>query len=67
MKPRKTKDLRELNDDELIRSLEEAQETLAKQRFQNALSQLQDTAYLKILRRDIAKMKTLLNERNRAS
>ena len=66
MKPRKTKDLLELTEDELVSSLQEAQETLAKQRFQNALSQLQDKAYLKTLRKDIARMKTIINERIQA-
>lgn len=63
MKPRVAKDLRELTDQELINLVEESEETLAKQRFQHALKQLQDTAYLKILRQDIARMKTILRER----
>ena len=66
MKSRKMSDLQELTTEELVRSLEEAKETMSKQKFQHALSQLQDTSYLKILRGDIAKMKTILNERNRA-
>jgi len=66
MKPRKTSDLIELTDDELRRTLEETKETLAKQRFQNALSQLHDTAYLNILRKDIARIQTIINERQRA-
>jgi large subunit ribosomal protein L29 len=66
MKPRKVKDLKELNEEELQRLLVEAQETLAKQKFQHALSQLNDTAYLSILRKDIARMKTIINERQRA-
>ncbi|MBI5325907.1 MAG: 50S ribosomal protein L29 [Ignavibacteriae bacterium] len=65
MKPRKTKDLNELNEMELVQSLKEAEETLAKQKFQHALSQLHDTAYLRILRKDVARMKTLINERKR--
>lgn len=65
MKARKAKDLRELNDVELKQSLREAEETLAKQRIQNALKQLQNTAYLRILKKDIARMKFILNsERN---
>ncbi len=64
MKPRKARDLRELNDQDLLAALREAEETLAKQRFQHALKQLQDTAYLRILRKDIARMKTILHERN---
>jgi large subunit ribosomal protein L29 len=64
MKPRLAKDLRELSDQELVNLVEESQETLAKQKFQHALKQLQDTTYLRILRRDIAKMKTILRQRS---
>ncbi len=63
MKQRKATDLRDLTDTELVQLLQESQETLAKQTFQHALKQLQDTAYLKILKSDIARMKTILNER----
>lgn len=66
MKPRKPNDIRELNDDELFRSLKEAQETFSKQKFQHALSQLQDTTYLNILKKDIARIKTIILERERA-
>ncbi len=67
MKPRNAKDLRELTDTELVRLLDESKETLAKQSFQHSLKQLQDTAYLKILRQDIARMHTILNERRSAN
>lgn len=67
MKPRKAAVLRELSDEELVASLEEAQETLAQQKFNHALSQLTDTAYLKVLRKDIARMRTILNERQKAN
>ncbi len=63
MKPRKAKDLAELTNEELLELLKDSQETLAKQKFQHALKQLQDTAYLKILRKDIARMKTIINQR----
>lgn len=66
MKPRKTKDLRELTDMELHRLLAETEETLAKQRFQHALKQLQDTSYLKVLKSDIARIKTIINENERS-
>jgi large subunit ribosomal protein L29 len=66
MKPRNAKDLRELTDTELMRLLQESQETLIKQRFQHSLKQLQDTAYLKILRKDIARINTILTERRNA-
>ncbi|MES2764333.1 MAG: 50S ribosomal protein L29 [Bacteroidota bacterium] len=62
MKARKAKDLRQLSQEEMLRSLTEAEETLSKLHFQHALSQLQDVAYIRILRKDIARMKTLLHE-----
>lgn len=63
MKPHKAKDIRELTMTELTVLLEEKRETLAKQRFQHALKQLHDTAYLKILKKDIARINTILTER----
>lgn len=63
MKPRKASDLRELSKDELLRTLNEAQETLAKQRFQHSLKQLQDTTYLTTLKHDIARIHTVLKEK----
>jgi len=65
MKPRKAKDLRELTDQELQQTLKAAVETLARLRVQHSLSQLQDTSSLKILRKDIARIKTILSERQR--
>lgn len=67
MKPRKANDLRELTENELAMLLEESEETFAKQKFQHSLKQLNDTAYLAILKRDIARMITILNERRRES
>ncbi len=66
MKPRNAKDLRELTDNELVRLLEDSRETIAKQKFQHSLKQLTDTAYLRILKKDIARIETLLNERKRS-
>ena len=66
MKPRNTKDIRELTAMELQTSLKETQETLSKQRFQHALRLLQDTSYLSILRKDIARLKTVIKERELA-
>ncbi|GAB1372094.1 50S ribosomal protein L29 [Candidatus Kapaibacterium sp.] len=66
MKPRKAKDLRELTDEELNILLNESVETLSKQTFQHALKQLHDTSYLSILKQDIARINTILNERSRA-
>lgn len=65
MKPRKPKDLRELTDEELNRMLQDSTETLARIRFQHSLSQLHDTSSLKILRKDISRIKTILKERGK--
>jgi large subunit ribosomal protein L29 len=66
MKPRKPKDLRELTDEELNNILNESVETLARLRFQKSLSQLQDISSIRILRKDIARIKTIISERQRA-
>jgi large subunit ribosomal protein L29 len=46
--------------------LKESVETLARLRIQHTLSQLQDTASLKILKKDIARIKTIISQRQRA-
>jgi len=66
MKPRKAKDLRELSDMELKNLLDESKETLARLRIQHSLKQLTDTASLATLRKDIARIKTIINERKQA-
>lgn len=63
MKARKAKDLRDLSTEELLKVLNDAEETLKKQRFQHSLKQLHDTAYLKTIRKDIARMNTIIYER----
>lgn len=67
MKPRKANTLRELSEVDLINLLQEVEETYSTQTFQNSLKQLHDTSYLKILRGDIARIKTILNEKNTAT
>jgi large subunit ribosomal protein L29 len=67
MKPRKNKDLLELSPAELDQLLNDSEETYSQQIFQHSLKQLHDTAYLRILKRDIARIKTILNERKRTS
>ncbi len=66
MKARKAVNLRDLQDKELEGLLAESQETLAKNRFQAAMSQLNDTSYIKVIRKDIARIKTILHERKTA-
>ena len=63
MKARKAEDLRSLDNNELENFLEEAEENITRLRFQNRLGQLDDTSNIKTLRKDIARMKTILHER----
>ncbi len=56
-------EFRELSDVELQKRIQEEEESLANLRFQKVLSQLENPLKLKHLRRDIARMKTILRER----
>ena len=56
-------DLRELDAEDLATKLREAKEELFNLRFQNATGQLDNTARLKTVRREIARIYTVLRER----
>jgi large subunit ribosomal protein L29 len=66
MKGRKPEDLRKLSDEDLAMQLRDAEETMTNRRFQKALSELEDTASLRTLRKDIARIKTIIRERELA-
>ncbi len=59
-------DLRSLGDPELRRRLEDAHEELFKLRFQKATKQLTNTNRLSEVRHSIARIKTVLHERDTA-
>mgnify|MGYP003575458417 CR=1 FL=1 len=61
------KELRELNDTELEHRLGETKEELFNLRFQNATGQLDNIARLPQVRREIARIETLLREREIAA
>ena len=56
-------ELRELSADELASRLRESKEELFNLRFQSATGQLENHGRLKAVRRDIARIYTVLNER----
>ena len=62
MKSVKTSELRSLKSGEIETKLSDAREELMKLRFQQVTGQLTDTSHLRILRRDIARMQTILRE-----
>ena len=59
----KTKELHELTVDELNTKLKELSEELFNLRFRHAIGQLENPASLKTCKKDIAKVKTILRER----
>ena len=59
----KAAELRELNAVELNKKLGELKEELFNLRFQSATGQLENTARLKAVKHDIARMYTILRER----
>ncbi len=59
----KVADLRQKSDDELKDQLIDWRKEQFNLRFQAASGQLENTARVRELRRDIARIKTLLNER----
>jgi large subunit ribosomal protein L29 len=56
-------ELRELNDTELEHRLGEAKEELFNLRFQNATGELDNVARIPQVKRDVARIETLLRER----
>ncbi|HUG32853.1 MAG TPA: 50S ribosomal protein L29 [Acidimicrobiia bacterium] len=62
----KVDELRELTLDELMDALVEAKEERFNLRFQVATNQLDNTARLKTVKKDIARIRTVLRERELA-
>lgn len=58
----KSSEIRAWNPEEVKSKLADAREELMKLRFQQVTGQLTDTSRLRIIRRDIARMETILNE-----
>ena len=56
-------EVRQLDDDELNETLSEQQRAMMNFRFRAATLQLTDSSELKKTRRDIARMKTVMTER----
>lgn len=63
----KPAELKELSTDELSQKLREARAALFDTRVKHATGQLENTAGLGALRRDIARAQTILRERHEAN
>ena len=56
-------EIREMNTEEIVKRINEEESNLVDLRFQHELKNLTNTAKLNSARKDIAKMKTVLKER----
>ncbi len=59
----KASELRQYTDDELKKLLEDKKRQLMELRFQLSMNQLNNTSLIKQTKRDIARIKTILRER----
>lgn len=59
----KAKEIRELTDEELRRKLADLKEELFNLRFQAATGQLDNPMRMKAVKKDIARIKTIMRER----
>ena len=58
----KATDIKELSVEEMNNKLEDLKQELFNLRFQLAVNQLENTAHLKAVKKDIARIKTVLRE-----
>ena len=62
-----SKEIRNLSADQIAAKVADTREELMKLRFQQVTGQLTDTSRLRTLRRDIARMETILAEMQKAT
>ena len=67
MKAMKVEEIRKLGVEEARTKLADARDEMMKLRFQQVTGQLTDSSRLTVLRRDIARMETILRETERAA
>ncbi len=63
----KMSEMRDMTSDELLKLLEDHREGLFNLRFQNAKNRIENPYKMKIMKKDIARILTLLTERKRAN
>jgi len=67
MKAMKVEDIRKMAAEEIRTKISDSQEEMMKLRFQQVTGQLTDSSRIPALRRDIARMVTILRETERAA
>ena len=63
----KPEEIKGLSDDQLVDEIAKLKKEQFNLRFQKASGQLEATGRIQVVRRDIARIKTLLGERSRAA
>jgi len=63
----KARDIREMKITELEKRIREEEENLVHLKFQKATSQIESPIRIRVVRRDISRMKTILKEKLRAA
>jgi len=63
----KASEIRDLGEDELAQKIRETRDELFNARIKHATGQLEDTARLGRLRRDVARMSTVLQQKREAT
>lgn len=59
-------EIKEMTNEELLKRIDEEEQNLTDLRFQHELKNLTNTAKLGLVRKDIARMRTVLKEREEA-
>lgn len=62
----KAGDVRDMSDDQIVERIGELREELFRLRFRGAMMELENPQLPRLIRRDIARMKTILRERELA-
>ncbi len=61
----KVEEIRGLSDDQILAELDHSREELMNLRFQQSTGELIDTSRIRVTRRLIARLETIINERKR--
>jgi large subunit ribosomal protein L29 len=59
----KARELKDLTAEELLKKKKDAKEEVFNLRFQHSTGQLENTARMKLIKRDIARIETILKEK----
>ncbi len=63
----RSEEIRDMSDSEIEEKIAQSQEELFRLRFRSATQQLENPSLIRKLRRDVARMKTILTQRETSS